>query len=215
MGRCSCGIDWAENHHDVALVDAEGRLVAKRRIAESVAGFAELTAMLAEAGDRPAGPDPGRDRDSARPAGRGAAGQRSTDLPDQPDVGGPLPGAAPRCRARSPTTVDAITLANILRTDADQHRRLPADTELAQSITVLARAHQDATWRRTRAGNELRSLLREYHPGFLHTFADRPGGISAPDARAVLAIAPPRPGRRGCPDRRSSPRCAAPDANAG
>jgi hypothetical protein len=38
-----------------------------------------------------------------------------------------------------------------------QHRRLPADTELAQSITVLARAHQDATWRRTRAGNELRS----------------------------------------------------------
>jgi hypothetical protein len=34
---------------------------------------------------------------------------------------------------------DAVTLANILRTDADQHRRLPADTELAQSITVLAR----------------------------------------------------------------------------
>ena len=47
---------------------------------------------------------------------------------------------------------DAVTLANILRTDADQHRRLPADTELAQSITVLARAHQDATWRRSRAG---------------------------------------------------------------
>jgi transposase len=55
---------------------------------------------------------------------------------------------------------------------------------------VLARAHQDATWRRTRAGNELRSLLREYFPGFLHAFAERPGGISAPEARAVLAIAP-------------------------
>jgi len=40
---------------------------------------------------------------------------------------------------------DAVTLANILRTDIGQHRRLPADTELAQSITVLARAHQDAT----------------------------------------------------------------------
>ena len=53
-----------------------------------------------------------------------------------------------------------------------------------------ARAHQDATWRRTRAGNALRSLLREYYPGFLHTFADRPGGITAPQARAVLAIAP-------------------------
>lgn len=85
---------------------------------------------------------------------------------------------------------DAVTLANILRTDATQHRLLPADSELANSITVLARAHQDATWRRTRAGNELRSLLREFFPGFLHTFADRPGGVSSPEARATLAIAP-------------------------
>jgi hypothetical protein len=59
-----------------------------------------------------------------------------------------------------------------------------------RSITVLARAHQDATWRRTRAGNELHSLLREYYPGFLHAFADRPGGITAPEARTVLAVAP-------------------------
>ena len=29
---------------------------------------------------------------------------------------------------------DTVTLANILRTDTDQHRRLPADTKLAQSI---------------------------------------------------------------------------------
>ena len=44
-----CGIDWAEGHHDVALVDAEGSLVAKRRIAESPDGVAELSAMLAAA----------------------------------------------------------------------------------------------------------------------------------------------------------------------
>jgi hypothetical protein len=79
---------------------------------------------------------------------------------------------------------DGVTLVNILRTDADQHRRLPADTELAQSITVLARAHQDATWRRSRAGNELLSLLREYFPGFLEAFAERPSGITAPESRA-------------------------------
>ena len=87
--------------------------------------------------------------------------------------------------------VDAMTLANILRTDAHMHRPLPADTELARAIAVLARAHQDATWRRSRAGNELRSLLREYHPGFLAAFA---GGnatnLATADARAVLAIAP-------------------------
>jgi type II secretory pathway component PulJ len=83
-----------------------------------------------------------------------------------------------------------MTLANILRTDAHMHRPLPADTELARTIAVLARAHQDATWRRTNATNELRSLLREYHPGFLAAFA---GGnatnLASCDARVVPAIA--------------------------
>src|SRR5690242_9018424 len=46
-----CGVDWAEGHHDVALVDEAGKLVAKRRIKETLEGFSELTAMLAEAGD--------------------------------------------------------------------------------------------------------------------------------------------------------------------
>ena len=43
-----CGIDWAEGHHDIALVDGDGTLVAKRRIKESLEGVAELTAMLAD-----------------------------------------------------------------------------------------------------------------------------------------------------------------------
>jgi hypothetical protein len=54
----TCGIDWPQDHHDIAIVDAEGRLVAKRRIPESVAGFTELTAMLADAGDDPKDPIP-------------------------------------------------------------------------------------------------------------------------------------------------------------
>jgi hypothetical protein len=44
--------------------------------------------------------------------------------------------------------VDAMTLANILGTDADMHRQLPADSDLVRSIAVLARAAQDAAWRR-------------------------------------------------------------------
>jgi len=47
-----CGIDWAEGHHDIALIDSDGGLVAKRRINESLDGVAEFTAMLAAAGDR-------------------------------------------------------------------------------------------------------------------------------------------------------------------
>jgi transposase len=62
---------------------------------------------------------------------------------------------------------------------------------LCQVIAVLARAHQDAIWRRTAAHHQLRSLLREFYPTVLAVFADRFAlGIASPEARAVLAIAP-------------------------
>lgn len=54
----SCGIDWAEDHHDVALVDADGALVAKRRISDDAAGFGLLLALLADAGDSAEDPIP-------------------------------------------------------------------------------------------------------------------------------------------------------------
>ena len=38
----SCGIDWAEDHHDIALVDRDGKLLARRRISDDAAGLAAL-----------------------------------------------------------------------------------------------------------------------------------------------------------------------------
>ncbi len=86
--------------------------------------------------------------------------------------------------------VDAMVLANILRTDMAVHRPLPNDSELGQAIAVLARAQQDAVWDRTQAHNKLRSLLREYYPTFILAFRDARGGITRPEARAVIATAP-------------------------
>ena len=85
---------------------------------------------------------------------------------------------------------DAFVLANILRTDITAHRPLPADSELAQAIAVLARAQQDAVWERTCAHNKLRSLLREYYPALLDAYTDKRGGLLRPEARALLAAAP-------------------------
>ncbi|MCX2952713.1 IS110 family transposase [Lentzea sp. NEAU-D7] len=87
--------------------------------------------------------------------------------------------------------VDAMTLANILRTDAHAHRPLPAYSDLARAIAVLSRATQDATWRRTRATQELRAVLREYYPGFLAAFTKGTvTNLASPEARAVLQLAP-------------------------
>jgi Transposase/Transposase IS116/IS110/IS902 family len=184
-----CGIDWAEDHHDIALVDAGGQLLARQRISDNAAGLAALTGLLAEHGDSAEDPVPVA---IETPRGLLTACLRATGRKVYPI--NPMAVARYRDRhsvaGRKSDHGDAVVLANILRTDAHAHRPLPADTELAQAIAVLARAHQDAVWARTAAHNKLRSHLREYYPGFLAAFADLRGGITRPEARAILAAAP-------------------------
>jgi transposase len=185
----SCGIDWAEDHHDVALVDADGALVAKRRITDDAAGFGLLLQLLADAGDNAEDPIP-----VAIETTRGllVACLRATGR----EVYAINPKAVDRYRDRHSVAGkksdagDALVLAHILRTDKAAHRPLPADSELAQAIAVLTRAQQDAVWERTCAHNKLRSLLREYYPAILAAFASQRGGILRPEARAILAAAP-------------------------
>jgi transposase len=147
--RLFCGIDWAQAHHDVAIVDSDGRLVAKKRITDDPTGFAELVELLSAAGDSFDDPIPVA---IETPRGLLVASLRATGRP----VYAINPLAVARYRERHSVArsksdhADAVTLANILRVDAHVHRRLPADSELCQAIAVLARAHQDAIWRRTK-----------------------------------------------------------------
>jgi transposase len=185
-----CGIDWAETHHDVAIINDDGQLVAKKRIPDDAAGFTQLAEMLAAAGDNADTPVPVA---IETPRGLLVAALRTTGRA----VYAINPLAVARYRERHSVArsksdhADAMTLANILRVDAHLHRPLPADSELCQAITVLARAHQDAIWARTKATQQLRALLREFYPTFLAAFRSRvTSGIASPEARAVLAIAP-------------------------
>jgi transposase len=187
--RMFCGIDWAEDHHDVALINTDGKLIAKQRISDDAAGFAALMHLLAEAGDSADDTIP-----VAIETSRGllVACLRATGR----KVFAINPMAVSRYRDRHSVAGkksdagDALVLAHILRTDLAAHRPLPADSELAQAIAVLARAQQDAVWERTCAHNKLRSLLREYYPGILAAFADKRDGLLRPEARTVLATAP-------------------------
>jgi hypothetical protein len=184
-----CGIDWAEDHHDIALADRDGKLLARRRISDDAAGLALLLGLLTEHGDSADDPVPVA---IETPRGLLTACLRATGRKVYPI--NPMAVARYRDRhsaaGRKSDHGDAIVLANILRTDRHVHRPLPADTELAQAIAVLARAQQDAVWARTGAHNKLRSHLREYYPAFLAAFADARGGITRPQARAILAVAP-------------------------
>lgn len=186
MGEVFCGIDWAERHHDVAIVDDQGRLLAKRRISDDLNGFSELTALLAEhSGSNTFAP-----LDIAIETDRGllvaalrAAGHRMFAI---------NPKAVSRYRDRRAVSGaksdpgDALVLADLLRTDRHAHRPLPEDTVELAAVRVLARAHQDAVWHRQQTANRLRSLLREYFPAALQAFPD----LASRTALTVLAAAP-------------------------
>ncbi len=81
---------------------------------------------------------------------------------------------------------DAKVLAELARTDGHNHRPVAGDSELAEAVKVLARAHQGLIWTRQRQLNQLRSTLREFYPGALEAFPELGHG----DALAVLALAP-------------------------
>ena len=88
---------------------------------------------------------------------------------------------------------DAKLLADLVRTDRHNHRLIAGDSTDAEAIKVLARAHQNLIWSRTRHTNALRNELREYYPAALVAFDDLAHG----DALGVLGRAPtPEQGAR-------------------
>jgi transposase len=180
-----CGIDWAERHHDVAVVDQTGRLLGRRRISDDLAGFSDLTALLVEhAGEQATAVPVAIETDR----GLLVAALRAVGHP----VYAINPKAVDRYRDRHAVSgaksdpADALVLAHLLRTDRHAHRPVPADTEQAQVVRVLARAHQDAIWARQQDANRLRSLLREFFPAALTAFPD----LTTRTALTVLAAAP-------------------------
>jgi transposase len=179
-----CGIDWAEHHHDIAIVDEAGGLVSKARIEDTAAGFAQLMDLLAVHGQGCETPIPvaivtakGLLVENLRAAGVSVYAINPLSVARYRDRYAPS-------RSKS-DAADALVIANIVRTDAGVHRLIPSDSELAASIRVLARAHQDAIWDRQQTVGKLRSVLREYHPAFVATFED----LSSREARATLLLA--------------------------
>jgi Transposase/Transposase IS116/IS110/IS902 family len=186
------GIDWAERHHDVCLMAADGRVLATERIADGVAGLARLHQLIARHADTPAEVVVGIETDRGLLVGAlVAAGYQVIAV---------NPLAASRYRERHTISgaksdrADARMLADLVRTDRHHHRPAKGDSGLAEAVKVLARGHQQLVWARQRQANMLRSALRAFYPAALAAFGSDPGGR---DAVAVLGLAPnPKLGRR-------------------
>jgi transposase len=191
VSRVFVGHDWAEAHHDVCVVDEEGQRLAKVRLAEGVEGVAGFHALVADHVEDPAEVTVATETDRGLFVGSlVAAGYQVLAV---------NPMSTSRYRERHSTSGaksdpgDAFVLAELARVDGHNHRPVAGDSELADAVKVLARAHQSLIWTRQRQTNQLRSMLREFYPGALVAFDDLASG----DALAVLTVAPtPALGRR-------------------
>jgi hypothetical protein len=179
------GVDWAEAHNDVLVMDEGGAVLGRGRFSAGVSGLAQLHALAADHAEDPAEVIVGIEID------RGllvdslvGAGYR---------VYGINPLAASRYRDRHTTSGaksdagDAKLLADLVRTDRHNHRPLAGDSDEAGAIRVLARAHQGLVWMRQRQANGLRSALRDYFPAALAAFGT---DLASSDALAILTMAP-------------------------
>ena len=178
------GDDWAEDHHDVYLMDADGARLASRRLPEGLTGIGALHELIADHVGEPSQVVIGSETD------RGLWVQALGVSGYQVFAVNPL--AVARYRERHQVSGaksdagDAKVLADLVRTDRHNHRSLAGDSPEAEAIKVLARAHQNLIWARTGHTNMLRSALREYYPAALNAFDD----LHDRDALAVLSRAP-------------------------
>jgi transposase len=178
------GDDWAEDHHDVYLMEETGARLASRRLPDGLTGISQLHGLIAEHAEEPdqvvigIETDRGLWVDALVGAGYQvfAINPRAvTRYRDRHHVSGAKSDAS-----------DAKLLADLVRTDRHNHRPIAGDSAEAEAIKVLARAHQTLIWTRTQHTHRLRSTLREYYPAALEAFDE----LDNRDALAVLDRAP-------------------------
>ena len=185
------GVDWGEAHHDLCLLDQDGSVLVARRVADGLAGVAELHALMAAHAEQPGQVAVGIETDRGLLVGALlAAGYQVYAV--NPQVVGRY-SRQKVSRAKSDRG-DAKLLADLVHTDRHNHRQVAGDSPLAEAVKVLARAHQILIWARQRHVNALRSALREFYPGALAALGAQ---LAEPEALAMLELAPtPEQGRQ-------------------
>jgi hypothetical protein len=197
------GDDWAEDHHDVEVLDESGRRLAKARLPEGMVGMSRLHELIAEHLDEAANdPETGMLAEDEVLVGietdRGpwvaaliAAGYRVFAI---------NPMSVARYRERHSTSGaksdpgDAHVLAEIVRLDRAHHRPVAGDSDQVEGLKLVARTHQSLIWDRTRHLQRLRQALREYFPAALEALAA--GKLELADGDALELL-----GRASDPDR--------------
>ena len=184
------GDDWAEDHHDVEIVDSDGKRLGRARLPEGMTGMTRLHALIAEHLDE-------ADLDSD--TGMLAAGRVVVGIETDrgPWVAALLvagyqvfainPMSAARYRERHTTSGaksdpgDAHVLAEIVPLDREHHRPVAGNSGEVEGLKLIAHAPEPDLGP-DRQLQRLRQALREYYPGLLEALAAAKLELGDPDA---------------------------------
>jgi hypothetical protein len=143
------GDDWAEDHHDIEFEDEAGRRLIRARLPEGLDGITRLHALVAE--HAPAAWASLSPEQAAGQVVVGIETDRGPWVTALRAAGYQVYAintmSVARYRDRHSTSGaksdagDAHVLAEIVRLDRDHHRPIAGDSDLADVINLLARAH--------------------------------------------------------------------------
>jgi transposase len=162
------GIDWADLHHDVCIVDDAGKSLAKFRFENDYDGFIKLTSKIQQLEFN---------KDEVAVSIETTHGLVVAYLLDLGYTIYPVnPMAAERARDRYKVTgvkddkLDAWSLANFLRTDMEVLRPLQPSSEHIRKLKMLVMDRKRIVNSHTRALNQLIACLKAYYPVSAHLF---------------------------------------------
>jgi transposase len=159
------GIDWADRHHDVVVVDAIGRQVAAQRFEHSAAGVTHLIAFLGEVAETP---------EQIACIIEVKQGLLITALLEAGLAIYPVnPTTIEHLRRPAGAKTDQIDAYLLARTGRSQWpdlRRLQPDQPLIGELKTLTRDQDMLISEQTRLLNRLRACLKAYYPLALQCF---------------------------------------------
>jgi transposase len=160
------GLDWADTHHDVDVLDEAGKRVGARRFPHSHEGLNALKQFLLSI--------------AAQPENLACIIETNHGLlitflleagipvyPVNPKTANQLRKAA----GAKTDQIDAHLLAKIGRLDLAELRRLAPDSDTVQELKTLTRDQDALIQSQTRLVNQLTACLKDYYPAALHLFA--------------------------------------------
>ncbi len=160
------GLDWADTHHDVEVMDEAGKRVGVRRFAHTHQGLNDLKQFVLSIATEP------EQLACIVETNHGLliAFLLEAGIPVYP-VNPKTANQLRKAAGAKTDQIDAHLLAKMGRLDLAEMRRLEPDSPIVAELKTLTRDQDALLQTQTRLVNQLTACLKEYYPAALHLFA--------------------------------------------